>query len=230
MINGGQPFQAIACSPNKTECTRGSKAMHEPAQRTELVPIAVEILRRACLALDSDARAAKREIHRALELLLDSAIQAPFDHPVSGLAPWQARKVVDHVLANLEMPIRVEDLANVTRLSTSHFSRAFRLSFHTSPHAYIVALRVARARALMLKGNERMSQIAMACGFADQAHFSRAFHRKVGCAPGLWRRARLGQSIEGSAPSIGNPADKVAMKHHGLSGFPHATVAAGAAA
>jgi len=167
--------------------------MHEPAQSAETVPIAVQILRHACVALDSDAHAAKREIHRAMELLLDCAIQAPFDHPIAGLAPWQARKVVDHVLVNLETPIRVEDLANVTHLSTSHFSRAFRLSFHTSPHAYVMALRVARARALMLKSDERLSQIAMACGFADQAHFSRAFHHKVGCAPGLWRRTRRGQ-------------------------------------
>jgi transcriptional regulator GlxA family with amidase domain len=168
----------------------GPKTMYEPAQRDEIVPIAVQILRRACLALDDDARAARREIQRAMELLVDSGTQAPFLHPVHGLAPWQARKVVDHVLAHLEMPIRVEELASVTRLSTSHFSRAFKLSFHMSPHAYVVALRLARARALLLEGDEQMSQIAVACGFADQAHFSRAFRRKVGCAPGLWRRER----------------------------------------
>lgn len=135
-------------------------------------------------------------MHRALELLLDSVVQTALDRPVHGLAAWQAQRVVDHVLANLEMPIRVEDLASVTRLSTSHFSRAFKLSFNVPPHAYIMALRLARARALMLESDEQMSQIAAACGFADQAHFSRAFRRKVGCAPGLWRRERRSRSLD----------------------------------
>lgn len=188
--------------------------MYEPAQREEAVPIAVQLLRRACLALDRDARAAKREIQRALELLLDSATQVRFDRPIHGLAPWQARKVVDHVLAHLETPIRVEDLASMTRLSTSHFSRAFKLSFRMSPHAYVIALRLARARALMLESDEQMSQIAAACGFADQAHFSRAFRRKVGCAPGLWRRERRGRMAEDPAAPAGNPAGMEASPFH----------------
>lgn len=181
--------------------------MHEQAQREEAVPIAVQLLRRACLALDDDVRAARHEIHRALELLLDSVAQAPFDRPIRGLASWQARRVVDHVLAHLDIPIRVEDLAGVTRLSTSHFSRAFKLSFHMSPHAYVIALRLARARALMLESDEQMSQIAAACGFADQAHFSRAFRRKTGCAPGLWRRERRCRLDREPVASIDQQAD-----------------------
>lgn len=203
--------------------------MHEPAQREEAVPIAVQLLRRACLALDRDARAAKREILRALELLLDSVIQTPFDRPIDGLAPWQARRAVEHVLANLEMPIRIDDLASVTRLSRSHFSRAFKLRFHMSPHAYIIALRLARARALMLESDERISQIAVACGFADQAHFSRAFHRKMGCAPGLWRRERRDQPIEGLASPIGHPAGTESL-HRGLFEFPRVMAVDDAAA
>jgi AraC-like DNA-binding protein len=200
--------------------------MHEQAQREEAVPIAVQLLRRACLALDDDVRAARREIHRALELLLDSVAQAPFDRPIHGLASWQARRVIDHVLAHLDMPIRVEDLAGVTRLSTSHFSRAFKLSFHVSPHAYVIALRLARARALMLEGDEQMSRIAAACGFADQAHFSRAFRRKTGCAPGFWRRERRGQLDREPIAPIAHQAE--AGEHWSrLPDFSDAPVAAG---
>jgi len=140
--------------------------------------------------------------------------QAPLDHPIQGLASWQARKVVDHVLAHLETPILVEDLASVTRLSTSHFSRAFKLSFRMSPHVYVVALRLARARSLMLESDEQMSQIAAACGFADQAHFSRAFRRGVGCTPGLWRRERR-SGLQGlPVASVGNGAGREASRRH----------------
>lgn len=164
--------------------------MNESAARQESVPVAVQLLRTACLTLENDSAAARRDIHRALELLLDSVVGPSPERPILGLAAWQARRVVEHVLSNLEAPLRVRDLADLTHLSTSHFSRAFRLSFHVSPHAYIVAVRLARARALMLDSDEQMSQIAAACGFADQAHFSRVFRRRVGCAPGLWRRER----------------------------------------
>jgi AraC-like DNA-binding protein len=189
--------------------------MNEPVQSEQAVPIAVQLLRRACQMLEGDARVARREIQRALDLLLDSMIQTPFDRPIHGLAPWQARKVVDHVLANLEAPIRVEDLASVTRLSTSHFSRAFKLSFQLSPHAYIMALRLARARAMMLGGDEQMSQIAAACGFADQAHFCRAFRRKVGCAPGHWRRERRGRPPDAAGPSV-DAAGMQDLQRHGF--------------
>ena len=194
--------------------------MYEPAQREESIPIAVQLLRRAYLALDKDANVAKREIRRALELLLDSVVRIPFDRPVQGLAAWQARRVVDHVLANLETPIRVEDLAAVTRLSASHFSRAFKLSFRMSPHAYIVALRLSHARALLSDSNEQISQIAVACGFADQAHFSRVFHRSIGCAPGLWRRERRSRLINDPATPIENPPGAEAMPRHRFE-FPH---------
>lgn len=194
--------------------------MYDPAQREASVPVAVEFLRRACLALDEDAHAAKRDIRSALELLQDCVVRIPPDGPVQGLAAWQARRVVDHVLAHLEAPIRIEELATVTRLSKSHFSRAFKLSFRVSPHAYIVALRLSRARTLLSGSNEQISQIAMACGFADQSHFSRVFQRRAGCPPGLWRREHRRQPIDDPATPFGNPAGVQALQHHRLQ-FPH---------
>ncbi|WP_426689784.1 helix-turn-helix transcriptional regulator [Rhodanobacter ginsengiterrae] len=198
--------------------------MNDPAQREASVPIAVQFLRRACLALDQDAGTARHEIRRALDLLLDFVVRTPMNQPVHGLAPWQARRVVDHVLAHLEAPIRVEDLATVTRLSASHFSRAFKLSFRMSPHAYIVALRLSRARALLSDSNEQLSQIAVACGFADQSHFSRVFRRRVGCAPGLWRRERLSHPIHDPAASAEDPAGAEALPHRRFE-FLHLAVA-----
>jgi AraC family transcriptional regulator len=180
------------------------------APEREVAPIIAQLLQRACLALDRDAHAARREIHRALVLLEHGAPRTegppgPAERPRLALAPWQARRVIDHIQANVERPIAVEDLAAVTRLSTSYFFRAFKRSFGVSPHAYVVSLRLARARELMVRTDEQMSQIAAACGFADQSHFSRVFRREVGCAPGLWRReqsARVVPDCEPIAPAL----------------------------
>jgi transcriptional regulator GlxA family with amidase domain len=47
-----------------------------------------------------------------------------------------------------------------------------------------------RAQGLMLKSNAPLAQIAIDCGFADQAHLSRLFLQFTGESPGSWRRAR----------------------------------------
>jgi len=169
--------------------------MRETTIPGKVASIVAPLLQRAYLALDSDTSVARLEIQRALELLLATATPAePQAHlvhgPTRGLAPWQARKVIDHVHAHLEAPIRVEDMAGVTRLSTSHFFRAFRVSFSMPPHAYVRAVRLARARELLLGSDEPVSRIAVTCGFADQAHFSRVFRHETGSAPALWRRER----------------------------------------
>ncbi|UIK04795.1 helix-turn-helix domain-containing protein [Neorhizobium galegae] len=105
-----------------------------------------------------------------------------------GLAPWQYRNVIAHVEVNLTAAIRVEDLAGLCRLSVSHFSRAFKVSFGEAPYAYIISRRVELAQTLMLTTEEPLSQIAVFCGLADQAHLSNLFRRCVGTTPFEWRR------------------------------------------
>ncbi|MDG3444090.1 helix-turn-helix domain-containing protein [Nitrospirillum amazonense] len=105
-----------------------------------------------------------------------------------GLAPWQIRRVISHIDANLAGAIRMDDCATVTRLSTRYFSRAFKSSFGVPPHTYVVQRRIQQAQHLMLTTQEPLCQIALACGLCDQAHFSKLFRRVVGLSPSTWRR------------------------------------------
>jgi AraC family transcriptional regulator len=105
-----------------------------------------------------------------------------------GLAPWQVLRVKTHVDAHLDSTLRARDLAAMVRLSTGHFCRAFKRSLGVAPIAYIAGPRVASAQALMLATNEPLSQIAIACGFYDQAHLTRLFRRHAGTTPHDWRR------------------------------------------
>jgi AraC-like DNA-binding protein len=43
----------------------------------------------------------------------------------------------------------------------------------------------------MLLSNESLTQIALACGFADQAHYCRVFRDVVGLTPNAWRRRNM---------------------------------------
>lgn len=111
-----------------------------------------------------------------------------------GLAAWQCRSVVVHIELNQADLIDVETLASLCRLSVSHFTRAFRTTFGSAPYSYIVRKRVDSAKTMMATTDEPLSQIALACGFSDQAHFCNHFRRLVGCSPLEWRRRRQRES------------------------------------
>lgn len=109
-----------------------------------------------------------------------------------GLAPWQARKISTLVEANLERGVKITELAASAQLSNAHFSRVFKAHFGRSPMQYVLEKRVARAQRLMLESGSRLSDVAQACGFTDQAHLCRVFRRLVGASPHAWRRAHIG--------------------------------------
>ena len=65
-------------------------------------------------------------------------------------------------------------------------SRAFRAAYGTSPHAYLIQLRLLRARRLLAAGM-RPALAAAECGFADQSHLGRRFRRAYGLTPAAYR-------------------------------------------
>lgn len=144
-------------------------------------------------ALDDERVTAEDSLRRAAEILegLGGTETATKEPVRGGLSPWQIRKVASHVEANLDRPIRNEELASLVRLNASHFGRAFRNSFGEPPHEYVIRRRVERAQGLMLSTEASLSDIALDCGLADQSHLTRLFRRIVGESPRAWRRARL---------------------------------------
>jgi AraC-like DNA-binding protein len=70
-------------------------------------------------------------------------------------------------------------------------ARAFRAAYGTSPHAYLVQIRLLRARG-MLAGGGRPAAVAAECGFADQSHLGRWFRRAYGLTPAAYRACCTG--------------------------------------
>lgn len=104
-----------------------------------------------------------------------------------GLAGWRVKRVTAFIEANIDVSIRVGDLARMVLLSTSHFCRAFKQTFGVTPLRYVTRQRMRRAQAIMLCSRDSLAKIAVDCGMCDQAHFSRVFRRIVGVNPGTWR-------------------------------------------
>jgi AraC family transcriptional regulator len=123
----------------------------------------------------------------------NSALRGAYAAPLhfrGGLAPRQRRRLIEHIEANLAETLTCSTLAELVGLSTSYFNRAFKSSFGRSPHAYLMSRRVERAQDLLLATDEPISQIALACGMADQCHLCRLFRKLAGESPAAWRRAR----------------------------------------
>jgi AraC family transcriptional regulator len=103
------------------------------------------------------------------------------------------RAVVEYIEGRLDAGLTLEQLARVARLSAYHFARQFKAATGLSPHQYVLARRVERAR-LLLEGDGEppLADVAAAAGFYDQSQFTNHFKRLVGVTPGQFRRsARL---------------------------------------
>ncbi len=104
-----------------------------------------------------------------------------------GLAPWQMRRVRDVIEATLDGDHTISQLAAECGLSSSHFTRAFKHTTGLAPHNWLTRKRVERARTLLAETDMAQTDIALACGFADQSHFCRVFARLENQSPGRWR-------------------------------------------
>ena len=179
-------------APGLSAAATGPDIGYARCASTSLSDILTELVVDATMALDRDHEAARALLRRAATLLQSGATSdglARRTPAQAGLAPWQARRVASHIDDNLDGSLPLSELAELARLSNGYFSRAFKGTFGQTPHAFIIGRRVERARKQMLEGPDPLSQIAVSCGFADQAHLARIFRRETGLAPSEWRRA-----------------------------------------
>jgi len=160
-----------------------------------LVANVVELLEVARVEFERDREAAKASISQATRILRSELERhEALSKPESGageLAGWQVRRLQTYVDSHLGETIHVKDLSAIARRSTAHFCRAFKRTFGQTPHAYLTARRLERAKSLMVECDEQLCVIAVLCGFTDQAHLSKLFRLHMGQTPGAWRRRVL---------------------------------------
>jgi len=180
---------ACACCeehPSRRDVLIGGTAATIAEHSVEAIALLDDVRR----SMERDVAAAREAALRLVALFTvpDTAKPTSFR---GGLAPWQKRKVDRYLREHLERWVRVDKLAEEVSLSVSHFGRAFKESFGDTPHTYIIRLRLELAQKLMLTTDLPLSLIAPACGFADQAHLSRHFRRRLAETPSVWRRRNL---------------------------------------
>ena len=176
-----------------------SRCIQDPtiyALAQSLLPMMENPPRRSGAFIDSIALA----FHAHITSEYGSPVES--EYPArGGLTPVQLRRTLTLIESRLDRDVSIPELAKECRLSASHFTRAFRQTTGVPPHRWIIDKRVERAKELIAEGQFDLAQIALACGFFDQSHLTRAFVRNEGCGPGKWRRvhASCGDAV-GQSP------------------------------
>jgi len=96
-------------------------------------------------------------------------------------------RVLDYMSAHFAEPLSLGDLAAEAGVSKFHFTRLFRACTGTTPHGFLVELRLDAARALLTTTGLSVAAIAARCGFARAAYFGTAFTKRFGTAPTAFR-------------------------------------------
>jgi len=98
------------------------------------------------------------------------------------------RRLTEFVEENLDRDLRLEMMAREVGVSPLYLPRVFKESIGQSPHRYVLARRVERARELLRDTELPIVDVALSCGFSSQSHLSNWFLRIVGVPPGAYRK------------------------------------------
>jgi AraC family transcriptional regulator len=107
------------------------------------------------------------------------------------LSQWQLRTIYDFVEANLDRNITLDEMADLSRLSRSHFSRSFKAATGIGPHGFVRQRQIKRAcELLQQKPAVPIETVARAVGFRSASVFRRAFQAVLGISPQEYRLAK----------------------------------------
>lgn len=159
---------------------------------------------------DAYASASLTALGRALDdrapgLYADAVAQAVLVHLVGRAVPDPVRRnrisrdpgalgdreltrVVEYMRARIGEDVGLEELAGLVNISKYHFLRMFTAATGTTPHRYLVELRLRHAAGLLRGGALSVQQIAMVCGYQSPSRFAASFRRRYGLTPSEYRR------------------------------------------
>ena len=96
------------------------------------------------------------------------------------------KAVSDYMEQNYREKITVEELAERSGYSASHFARQFTRVYGLSPIQYLNSIRILHAKNLLRTGQYTIAEIAQECGFSNVYYFSRCFKQLTGTPPTKW--------------------------------------------
>jgi AraC family transcriptional regulator len=107
----------------------------------------------------------------------------------AGLVDRRIRRSVELMHAQLAADLSLKEIAAASYLSPFHFARVFKKLTGATPHAYLAAIRTARAQLLLANPELSVREIGALVGYASPSHFTKAFRQATGLNPRAFRNA-----------------------------------------
>lgn len=124
-----------------------------------------------------------REAEERILLALRSTLRADLTERTQTTCSTAMTRIVERIHAEWADPLSLADFAQTAGLSRYQVLRHFAKEVGATPHSYLTQHRVKVARRYISTGMP-LAETAVAVGFADQSHLTRAFQRQYGITPG----------------------------------------------
>lgn len=111
-------------------------------------------------------------------------------HEAPPLGRFEMTRLTEFIEENIDRTIGLAELAQIANVSRFHFTRLFKRSTGMTAIGFVEQCRIRRAQTLILETDIPLADIALMTGFSDQSHFTKRFHRHVGCTPARFARER----------------------------------------
>lgn len=113
-------------------------------------------------------------------------------------------KAIAYIQSHYAEPLSREQIAAHVGVHENYLTDCFHREMGVTPITYLTRYRIKQARALLEIGEQNITEVALAAGFADSAYFSRVFQREVGVSPSAYQRGRRRTDLQ-ATPPVKNP-------------------------
>jgi len=154
---------------------------------------AEEMVKLAILPLDWNEQADKLALSSVADLFLVHILKNYSELSLSmpavkgGLPPFVVATIKEYMNDHLGDAISIGNLAELAGCSSFHFAHMFKESFGQPPYRYLNTLRMEKAKELLRHSPLPLAEVALACGFSSQAHFTSRFKKAVSLTPRRFR-------------------------------------------
>ncbi|MFN7930343.1 MAG: AraC family transcriptional regulator [Blastocatellia bacterium] len=106
-----------------------------------------------------------------------------------GIVDRRLRRALEFMHDHCARELSLAEIAGTAYMSEFHFARLFKKITGTTPHAHLAALRLERARKLLLESDLAITEIGAQVGYQSQSHFTKIFRATTGLTPHAFRAA-----------------------------------------
>jgi AraC-like DNA-binding protein len=152
----------------------------------EVSPDLLPLLKRFMIEADNKIPGSEAVLHALSLEICHSIIRGMFDFVIRRgriTSRIEIDRIIEYMHSNIGQKLTVDEMAKITHMSASHFSRVFKKEIGTPPMDYLHQIRMERVKRLLMAGDKPITEIALECGFNSSAYLAACFSKRYKTTP-----------------------------------------------